>query len=104
MCAHDIASTLQELHMIDVNTAGEVIICLNLKVIAEHMAKLKASTSRQYVIDEEYLRWTPLVSKHPSSSPEKSSPEKPSTLVRSFYACHYCYYLFCNVDCFICSF
>ncbi|XP_067932169.1 histone acetyltransferase KAT6B-like isoform X1 [Watersipora subatra] len=80
MCAHDIASTLQELHMIDVNTAGEVIICLNLKVIAEHMAKLKASTSRQYVIDEEYLRWTPLVSKHPSSSPEKSSPEKPSTL------------------------
>ena len=85
MCPHDIASTLQELGMIEVNTAGDVVIALNQKLITDHLSKQKASTTPQYVIDEEYLRWTPLVNKH-SSSPDKSSPEKPSPLVSSLCA------------------
>ena len=86
MCAHDIASTLQELHMIDMNAAGEVVISLNLKMISEHMSKVKSMSSNRHEIDEEYLRWTPLVNKH-SSSPDKSSPEKPNPLVSYFTMC-----------------
>lgn len=78
MCPHDIAATLQELKMIDRNTADDVIVNLNLTVIDEHMAKVNAMGSVRLTIDEEYLRWTPVISSHLSSSPEKSgsSPEK----------------------------
>lgn len=82
MCAHDIASTLQEMRMIDTNTADDVILSLDSKMISSHMTKLNLSASTRYVIDEEYLHWTPVVSSHTLSSPEKSSsPEKPTVVV-----------------------
>lgn len=82
MCPHDIAATLQDLRMVDRNTADDVIISLDLTAIDSHMAKINRPGITRLSIDEEYLRWTPVISSHLSSSPEKSgsSPEKQTVL------------------------
>lgn len=82
MCAHDIASTLQQLNMIDTNMADDVIIAANTAVIASHMEKLQSASTQRIIIDEDCVRWTPVVSSHIISSPEKSSsPDKASVAV-----------------------
>jgi len=58
MDPHDIASTLQSLEVVQVRN-GKVTIVINERVIADHMAKLKQQ--KRVPIDEEALRWTPLV-------------------------------------------
>lgn len=84
MCAHDIAATLQELNMLDMNTADDVVLSIDTAVVDRHMKRIGAlggSGGRRWlVIEEECLKWTPVVSGHLSSSPEKSSssPEKQS--------------------------
>ena len=73
MCPHDIASTLQELYMIDNNTADDVVLSINSDLLIQHNNKI--TSSRQLHIDEDCLRWTPVISTHNQSSPA-SSPDK----------------------------
>ena len=68
--------------MIDMTKAGDTVIMINRVLIASHVAR-RNSSSAQLVIDEDCLRWTPLISSHSPSSPDKSgsSPEKLSLSV-----------------------
>jgi len=58
MDPHDIAATLQQLNLVQLRN-GKVTIVINQRVMSEHMAKVKAQ--KRVPIDEEALRWTPLV-------------------------------------------
>jgi len=55
MCAHDIASTLQQLNMIDTNMADDVIIAANTAVIASHMEKLQSASTQRIIIDHYFI-------------------------------------------------
>lgn len=74
MCPHDIASTLQELYMIDSNTADDVVLSIDSELLSQHQHKMLAAGVLLH-IDEDCLRWTPVVSTHNQSSPA-SSPDK----------------------------
>jgi len=58
MDPHDIAATLQQLNVVQLRN-GKVTIVINEKVMADHMAKI--NQQKRIPIDEEALRWTPLV-------------------------------------------
>ncbi|XP_038060368.1 histone acetyltransferase KAT6B-like isoform X2 [Patiria miniata] len=58
MCPHDIASTLQSLRMIG-KKDDRVVLKLRHKVINDHKAKVARSCRIE--LDEDCLRWTPLV-------------------------------------------
>lgn len=85
MCVHDIAATLQDLNVIDMNTAEDVVLSLDIDVLDRHMSRVESSKHR-LTIDEECLRWTPVISTHsPLSSPDKSSssPEKITVMIHT---------------------
>ncbi|XP_052007634.1 histone acetyltransferase KAT6B isoform X2 [Xyrauchen texanus] len=58
MCPHDIATTLQQLNMIDFQDGRFVIIQIH-KMIQEHMERLRENP-RLHEVDPDYLRWTPV--------------------------------------------
>ena len=58
MDPHDIAATLQQLNVVQLKN-GQVAIVINERVMSEHMAKIKMQ--KRIIIDEDALRWTPLV-------------------------------------------
>ncbi|XP_057314256.1 histone acetyltransferase KAT6A-like [Hydractinia symbiolongicarpus] len=58
MDPHDIAATLQQLNVVQLRN-GKVTIVINERVIGDQMAKVKLQ--KRIAIDEEALRWTPLV-------------------------------------------
>lgn len=74
MCPHDIATTLQYLHMID-RRDGRFVIIRREKLILGHMEKLKNS-SRPNEVDPESLRWTPILISNAVVSEEEREAEK----------------------------
>ncbi|ERE91968.1 histone acetyltransferase KAT6B isoform X3 [Cricetulus griseus] len=74
MCPHDIATTLQHLHMID-RRDGRFVIIRREKLILGHMEKLKNS-SRPNELDPESLRWTPILISNAVVSEEEREAEK----------------------------
>ncbi|GCC37998.1 hypothetical protein chiPu_0016509, partial [Chiloscyllium punctatum] len=74
MCPHDIAMTLQQLKMIDKRHCKFVIIRRH-KLIQEHVGKLH-SNPRVNEVDQESLRWTPLVVSSAAVSEEEMEAEK----------------------------
>ncbi|XP_041116973.1 histone acetyltransferase KAT6B-like isoform X4 [Polyodon spathula] len=73
MCPHDIATTLQQLNMID-KQDGRFVIIRREKMIEKHMEKLKANP-RLNEVDVECLRWTPLVVSNAAVSEEEREAE-----------------------------
>ncbi|XP_032868485.1 histone acetyltransferase KAT6B [Amblyraja radiata] len=74
MCPHDIAMTLQQLKMIDKQQCKFVII-RRQKLLQEHVGKLN-TTPRANKVDQESLRWTPLVAPSTVASEEEMEVEK----------------------------
>ncbi|XP_015858849.1 histone acetyltransferase KAT6B isoform X2 [Peromyscus maniculatus bairdii] len=74
MCPHDIATTLQHLHMID-RREGRFVIIRREKLILGHMEKLR-SCSRTNELDPESLRWTPILISNAVVSEEEREAEK----------------------------
>ncbi|XP_051030724.1 histone acetyltransferase KAT6B isoform X3 [Phodopus roborovskii] len=74
MCPHDIATTLQHLHMID-RRDGRFVIIRREKLILDHMEKLK-NCSRPNELDPESLRWTPILISNAVVSEEEREAEK----------------------------
>ncbi|EDL01471.1 mCG123147, isoform CRA_b [Mus musculus] len=74
MCPHDIATTLQHLHMID-RRDGRFVIIRREKLILGHMEKLK-NCSRPNELDPESLRWTPMLISNAVVSEEEREAEK----------------------------
>ena len=61
MCASDIAYTLQSLNMLG-KKDGKCVLAIDHTVISNYLAKMNDMKSARLEVDEEYLRWTPLVS------------------------------------------
>ncbi|KAI2556288.1 lysine acetyltransferase 6B, partial [Homo sapiens] len=74
MCPHDIATTLQHLHMID-KRDGRFVIIRREKLILSHMEKLK-TCSRANELDPDSLRWTPILISNAAVSEEEREAEK----------------------------
>ncbi|XP_028735608.1 histone acetyltransferase KAT6B isoform X4 [Peromyscus leucopus] len=74
MCPHDIATTLQHLHMID-RREGRFVIIRREKLILGHMEKLR-NCSRTNELDPESLRWTPILISNAVVSEEEREAEK----------------------------
>ncbi|XP_036054953.1 histone acetyltransferase KAT6B isoform X4 [Onychomys torridus] len=74
MCPHDIATTLQHLHMID-RRDGRFVIIRREKLILGHMEKLR-NCSRSNELDPESLRWTPILISNAVVSEEEREAEK----------------------------
>ncbi|XP_040591918.1 histone acetyltransferase KAT6B isoform X2 [Mesocricetus auratus] len=74
MCPHDIATTLQHLHMVD-RRDGRFVIIRREKLILGHMEKLK-NCSRPNELDPESLRWTPILISNAVVSEEEREAEK----------------------------
>ncbi|XP_062926356.1 histone acetyltransferase KAT6B [Mobula hypostoma] len=79
MCPHDIAMTLQQLKMIDKQQCKFVII-RRQKLIQEHVGKLHTNP-RLNEVDQESLRWTPLVVSSAAASEEEMEAEKEGELL-----------------------
>ncbi|XP_065669066.1 histone acetyltransferase KAT6A isoform X1 [Hydra vulgaris] len=78
MDPHDIAATLQQLNVVQLRN-GKVTIVINERVMSEHMEKVKQQ--KRIPIDEEALRWTPLVHSNTSHNlkDETMSSEEDNT-------------------------
>ncbi|XP_030059079.1 histone acetyltransferase KAT6B isoform X2 [Microcaecilia unicolor] len=74
MCPHDIATTLQQLSMID-RREDKFVIIRREKLILCHMNKLKACP-RINEVDPDDLRWTPVVVSNAAVSEEEQEAEK----------------------------
>eukprot|EP00062_Callorhinchus_milii_P001663 gi/632937008/ref/XP_007896943.1/ PREDICTED: histone acetyltransferase KAT6B isoform X3 [Callorhinchus milii] len=74
MCPHDIAMTLQQLRMIDRRDCKFVIIRRE-KLIQQHVERLQVNP-RINKVDQESLRWTPLVVSSAAVSEEEREAEK----------------------------
>ncbi|XP_071829678.1 uncharacterized protein [Apostichopus japonicus] len=61
MWPHDIASTLQTLNMIGLNGDNRVVLKIRTKVLWKHMEKLEKFKEKRLDLDQDSLRWTPLV-------------------------------------------
>ncbi|XP_043912677.1 histone acetyltransferase KAT6B isoform X3 [Protopterus annectens] len=78
MCPHDIATTLQQLNMID-RWNDKFFIIRREKLILSHMEKVKANP-RMNEVDPECLRWTPVVVSSAPVSEEEREVEKEAEL------------------------
>ncbi|KAM9476834.1 histone acetyltransferase KAT6B isoform 1-T2 [Clarias gariepinus] len=66
MCPHDIATTLQQLNMIDVQD-GRFLIIRKHQTIQKHMSRLREKP-RLYEVDPDFLVWTPAKSVYRKTS------------------------------------
>uniref|UniRef100_A0A8C6PP73 histone acetyltransferase n=1 Tax=Nothobranchius furzeri TaxID=105023 RepID=A0A8C6PP73_NOTFU len=73
MCPHDIASTLQQLGMID-RQDGRIVLIRRDRLIQRHMERLRASP-RQHKVDPDALRWTPSMTLNAVLSEEEREAE-----------------------------
>ncbi|XP_064627200.1 histone acetyltransferase KAT6A-like isoform X3 [Lineus longissimus] len=71
MCPHDIAATIQQLTMVCKKEDGQIVICVDKNLLKEHMDKLKAKQHERRKLDDEGLRWTPLISTNTLAEEEK---------------------------------
>ncbi|MBN3294939.1 KAT6B acetyltransferase, partial [Amia calva] len=76
MCPHDIATTLQQLNMID-RQDGRFVIIRREKMIQKHTEKLKANP-RMNEVDPDSLRWSPVVAPNAVVSEEEREAEMES--------------------------
>lgn len=53
-----------------------IVLAVNRKVIDEHMERLKAKQHQRIEIDEDSLRWTPLISTQMLSDEEKQAEKE----------------------------
>uniref|UniRef100_A0A8C9S1Q0 histone acetyltransferase n=1 Tax=Scleropages formosus TaxID=113540 RepID=A0A8C9S1Q0_SCLFO len=89
MCPHDIASTLQQLNMID-RRDGRFVIMRRDKVLQKHVERLKANP-RRYEADPDCLRWSPVTTFTAVLSEEERDAEMDVRLCpRVIYVFIYC--------------
>ncbi|MCJ8730490.1 hypothetical protein PDJAM_G00184990 [Pangasius djambal] len=84
MCPHDIATTLQQLNMIDVQDGSRFVIIRKHQTIQKHMFRLREKP-RIYEVDPDCLVWTPARSMYrkPSESQHGIGAEKANLVVCS---------------------
>ena len=61
MCANDIAQTLHLLKMIG-RKDGKCVLAVDRNAIVEYITRISTSKCPRLAVDEESLRWTPLIS------------------------------------------
>ncbi|XP_069609100.1 histone acetyltransferase KAT6B isoform X2 [Ranitomeya imitator] len=74
MCPHDIATTLQHLNMID-KRGDRFVIILRENLMESCMLKVK-SQPRVNVLDQDCLRWTPIISANAAVSEEEQEMQE----------------------------
>ncbi|XP_061174962.1 histone acetyltransferase KAT6B-like isoform X1 [Saccostrea echinata] len=72
MCPHDIAHSLQMLNMI-AQKEEKIVIAVNKELVKEHMEKLEAKKHLRIELDQDCLRWTPLISNYVISEEERKA-------------------------------
>ena len=84
MDPHDIADTLQRLNLLQVAADSKIIVLKNLKLIEEHMEKLRNAKVKRTPLHPECLHWSPPVNKMPllSNSSALEEEEESSGRVR----------------------
>ena len=84
MDPHDIADTLQRLNLFQLTPEGKIIIVKNLKLVEEHMEKLRNAKVKRTPLHPECLHWSPPVNKMPllSTSSAVEEEEEASGIVK----------------------
>lgn len=84
MDPHDIADTLQRLNLLQLTPEGRIVVVKNLKLIEEHMEKLRNAKVKRTPLHPECLHWSPPVNKMPmlSTSSALEEDEESSTKVK----------------------
>ncbi|XP_062596711.1 histone acetyltransferase KAT6B-like isoform X4 [Saccostrea cucullata] len=72
MCPHDIAHSLEMLNMI-AQKEDKIVIAVNKELVKEHMEKLEAKKHLRIELDQDCLRWTPLISNYVISEEERKA-------------------------------
>uniref|UniRef100_A0A8C6VWK5 histone acetyltransferase n=1 Tax=Nothobranchius furzeri TaxID=105023 RepID=A0A8C6VWK5_NOTFU len=85
MCPHDIASTLQQLGMID-RQDGRIVLIRRDRLIQRHMERLRASP-RQHKVDPDALRWTPSMTLNAVLSEEEREAEMDAERLKEQASC-----------------
>uniref|UniRef100_A0A1A8HVM5 histone acetyltransferase n=1 Tax=Nothobranchius kuhntae TaxID=321403 RepID=A0A1A8HVM5_NOTKU len=85
MCPHDIASTLQQLGMID-RQDGRIVLIRRDRLIQRHMERLRASP-RQHEVDPDALRWTPSMTLNAVLSEEEREAEMDAERLKEQASC-----------------
>uniref|UniRef100_A0A1A8F158 histone acetyltransferase n=1 Tax=Nothobranchius korthausae TaxID=1143690 RepID=A0A1A8F158_9TELE len=85
MCPHDIASTLQQLGMID-RQDGRIVLIRRDRLIQRHMERLRASP-RQHQVDPDALRWTPSMTLNAVLSEEEREAEMDAERLKEQASC-----------------
>ncbi|XP_078660581.1 uncharacterized protein LOC144905072 isoform X2 [Branchiostoma floridae x Branchiostoma belcheri] len=75
MCPHDIAATLQSLHMVT-RKDDRVMIRVRKRLVEEHMARLESAAERRAEVDPDALRWSPLIVSNTAILEEEKSAER----------------------------
>uniref|UniRef100_A0A1A7YEB8 histone acetyltransferase n=1 Tax=Iconisemion striatum TaxID=60296 RepID=A0A1A7YEB8_9TELE len=85
MCPHDIASTLQQLGMID-RQDGRIVLIRRDRLIQRHMESLRANP-RQHKVDPDALRWTPSMTLNAVLSEEEREAEMDAERLKEQASC-----------------
>ncbi|XP_078316982.1 uncharacterized protein LOC111118300 isoform X4 [Crassostrea virginica] len=72
MCPHDIAHSLEMLNMV-AQKDDKIVIAINKDLVKEHMEKLEAKKHLRIELDQDSLRWTPLISNYAISEEERKA-------------------------------
>ncbi|KAK3090335.1 hypothetical protein FSP39_011013 [Pinctada imbricata] len=72
MCPHDIAHSLQLLNMV-AKKEEKIVIAIDKDLINEHMTKLEGKKHLRIALDQDCLRWTPLISNYAISEEERKA-------------------------------
>lgn len=72
MCPHDIAHSLEMLNMV-AQKDDKIVIAVNKDLVKEHMEKLEAKKHLRIDLDQDCLRWTPLISNYVISEEERKA-------------------------------
>ncbi|KAK5623228.1 hypothetical protein CRENBAI_017552 [Crenichthys baileyi] len=85
MCPHDIATTLQQLGMID-RRDGRTVLVRRERLIQRHMSRLRANP-RKNEVDPDALRWTPSTSLNAVLSEEEREAEMDAERLKEQASC-----------------
>lgn len=72
MCPHDIAHSLEMLNMV-AQKDDKIVIAVNKELVKVHMEKLEAKKHLRIDLDQDCLRWTPLISNYVISEEERKA-------------------------------
>ena len=76
MDPHDIAETLQRLGLLKLKPEGNVVLVKNLKLVEQHMEKLRNAKTKRIQLHPECLRWSPPVNKTQILSTSSAAEEE----------------------------